>query len=192
MPELKSKPKDTMGLRSQKSREALRGALLSELGEKTFQDITVKELTANARIGYATFFRHYEGLDELLVDLAKEQIDKMVYDVLPVMEQQDTLSACRAMCTFIHDNWAVWSILLTGGASESIRQELMQLSTNYAGLQTQFSSTLPDDLGITLSVSTTIELLIWWLRQAEPHPIEELAQLINEIIHTRLLQSRKA
>ena len=108
------------------------------------------------------------------------------------MEQQDTLSACRAMCTFIHDNWAVWSILLTGGASESIRQELMQLSTNYAGLQTQFSSTLPDDLGITLSVSTTIELLIWWLRQAEPRPIEEVAQLINEIIHTRLLQSRKA
>ena len=70
MPELKTKPKDTMGLRSQKSREALRAALLSELGEKTFQDITVKELTANARIGYATFFRHYEGLDELLVDLA--------------------------------------------------------------------------------------------------------------------------
>ena len=158
MPELKTKPKDTMGLRSQKSREALRAALLSELGEKTFQDITVKELTANARIGYATFFRHYEGLDELLVDLAKEQIDKMVYDVLPVMEQQDTLSACRSMCTFIHDNWAVWSILLTGGASESIRQELMQLSTNYAGLQTQFSSTLPDDLGITLSVSTTAQI----------------------------------
>ena len=180
-----------MDLRSVKSREALRAALLHELEQGLFQDITVRDLTANARIGYATFFRHYDNLDALLEDLAKEQIDKLIYAVLPVMESRDTMVACKVLCEFINEHRRVWSILLTGGAAGAIRQELLALSTDYATTQTGLKSWLPQELGVSLSVSCTIELLVWWLRQNKPQPAEKVAILMNEIIHTRLLSSQR-
>ena len=186
---IKSKKPVATDLRSLKSRETLRAALLQELDQRAFQDITVRDLTANARIGYATFFRHYDNLDALLEDLATEQIDKVIGAVLPVMESRDTLAACRMLCEFIEEHRRVWAILLTGGAAQAMRQELMSLSGAYAATQTALKSWLPDDLGVALSVSCAIELLVWWLRQSEPLTAAELAELLNEIIHTRLLAS---
>ena len=52
--------------RQVRSRHALHQALLALLEEKPFDQITVREISARAGTGYATFFRHYPTKEALL------------------------------------------------------------------------------------------------------------------------------
>ena len=45
--------------RKTRTRTALCGALLSLLEERQFEQVTVRDITARAGIGYAKFFRRY-------------------------------------------------------------------------------------------------------------------------------------
>ncbi len=180
------KPADS---RSTKSRAALRAALLVMLRQKPLADITVRDLTFNADIGYATFFRHYPNLESLLEDVAKEQIDQVIGAVLPVMGTANALDACKALCAVVGAHRAVWVTLLTGGAFDAVKQELLLLSREYAAMQTGLTSWLPPDLGVSLSVSCTLELLVWWLTSPNPDSSDNIGQLLHKVIHERLLIS---
>ena len=75
-----------MDARKVKSREALATALLALLEDKGLEEISVRELTARAGVGYATFFRHYTGLDDLLRDLSSDAVT----DFLALADRKST------------------------------------------------------------------------------------------------------
>ena len=56
--------------RSTQTRPILSSALLALLVERPFEQLTVREITAKAAIGYATFFRHCPDKDALLNEVA--------------------------------------------------------------------------------------------------------------------------
>ena len=56
--------------RAVRTREALRRALLDLLEDKSLEQITIRDITAAAGIGYTTFFRHHPTTESLLDDLA--------------------------------------------------------------------------------------------------------------------------
>ncbi|MCC6734813.1 MAG: helix-turn-helix transcriptional regulator, partial [Bauldia sp.] len=60
--------------RIRRTRAALAEAVLALASERDFAGVTVADITRRAGIGYATFFRHYPGKDELLADVAELMI----------------------------------------------------------------------------------------------------------------------
>ena len=58
--------------RQVRSRRALSGALLALLEDKPFDQLTIREISAKAGTGYATFFRHFPDKEALLGDVASE------------------------------------------------------------------------------------------------------------------------
>src|SRR5579862_7891065 len=64
--------------RTVRTREALRDALLRLLEHESLEQITIREIAANANISYVTFFRHYPTKEALLRDIAKEQVRRLV------------------------------------------------------------------------------------------------------------------
>jgi len=63
-----------MDLRVQKTLRDIRGAFAALCKEKKLDAITVKELCERALINKATFYAHYENLDELIIELEDEYI----------------------------------------------------------------------------------------------------------------------
>lgn len=63
--------------RIQRTRRMLREALIELIPEKGFDAITIRNVTDRADIAYATFFRHYDSLEELL----GEQIELVIRDL---------------------------------------------------------------------------------------------------------------
>jgi len=53
--------------RIQKTQRALREALTSLIGEKSYDDIAVKEILDRANVGRSTFYMHFRDKDELLL-----------------------------------------------------------------------------------------------------------------------------
>lgn len=169
------------GQRASRTRTALAAALLELLGEQAFEQITVRQITARANVGYATFFRHYPDKEALLHDLAAGEIHKLLSMTLPLFYTVDSQSSTQALCTYIWENRGLWASLLTGGAAATLKEEYLQQALDLLDKPGQPHSWLPDDLAVTWSVTGIVEILAWWLKQAEPLPIAQVAEIVNRL-----------
>lgn len=167
----------TSDARVVRTREALRNAMLKLLGEKPFEQITIRELAADAGIGYTTFFRHHPTRESLLDDIATEEIRQLIDYVVVTFNASDTRHASLALCEYVQEHWQLWSTLLTGGAANSLRDEFIRVAQDVAAHTPERSDWLPADFGVILVSSGTIELLAWWLRQSDPLPAERIADI---------------
>ena len=55
--------------RVRKTRRLLRDALVSLILDKDYASVTIKEITKRADVAYITFFRHFESIDQLLMEV---------------------------------------------------------------------------------------------------------------------------
>ncbi|HTV96102.1 MAG TPA: TetR/AcrR family transcriptional regulator [Steroidobacteraceae bacterium] len=168
--------------RAVRTREALRRALLRLLDLKPLEQITIRDICEAADVGYTTFFRHHPTKESLLNDVAAEQIGRLVGLTLSVLDTQDTRSASLALCSYVDDHRKLWSTLLTGGAAGAMRDEFMRLSRQIAATRARPGAWPPPDIATILCVSSTIELLSWWLRDRKPLTVEQVAEIHDRVI----------
>src|ERR1700722_10801544 len=169
-----SSPRRTTGTdaRMVRTQAALRRALLKLLELKHFDQITVRDIAAEAKIGYATFFRHHESKWELLKDAAGEEIGRLMALGLPLLVADDMRGSALALCKYVSEHRAIWSALLTGGAAGAMREEFIRQAMQVGASQVQKSNWLPVELGAICGVTATVEILAWWLRQPDDFSVE--------------------
>lgn len=164
-----------------RTRPILCGALLSLLEERPFEQLTVREITAKADIGYATFFRHYPDKEALLNDLAATQISDLLAMTLPILNT-DTRGSSRTLCAYVWEHRKLWSALLTGGAASTLKDEFIRQSQQIAEALPNPDAWLPSDLSIVFYVTGTVEILAWWLKQKDPPSVDRMAEVIDSLI----------
>src|ERR1700744_2328881 len=170
--------------RMARSRQALRTALFDLLAEKPFDQIAITEITIKAKVGYATFFRHYESKDELLNELAASEIERLFELSIPMFLRSESLNAGHALCSYVFEHRALWRALLTGGAAAILRAEFVRQAQNWARKNSKKKLTVPGGLRFVGTSSSTIDVLGWWLSQQKPLPVEEIVEIINSRIIT--------
>lgn len=169
--------------RAVKSGRALQGALLSLLERKPLEHITVRDITAEAGVHYATFFRHHPAKEALLDHVAADQINRLVELTMPVMDAVDSRAAFGALCLYVDDHRTLWTALLTGGAAGTMREELLRLSLEVAADRAPKESWLPIELGVISTVTTIVESLAWWLRQPPgAYSVERMAKILYRLV----------
>jgi len=167
-----------------RTRAAMRQALLALLERKQLDQITVRDIAAEASIGYATFFRHHESKWELLQEVAEEEIGRLMALGLPLLAAADTRGSALALCKYVREHRAIWSALLTGGAAGAMREEFIRQAMQLGASQVQKSDWLPVELGAIYGVSATVEILAWWLRQPEKFSVERIAEIVDRLVMT--------
>jgi AcrR family transcriptional regulator len=168
--------------RATRSRAALMEALLVLLQQKPFDKVTVREITDQASVGYATFFRHFTDKDELLHDMAAGEISKLLTMTLPMLYTVETRPSTQALCAYVWSNRAIWSTLLTGGAAGVLKDEFNRQAQEVAIRHPKTDSGLPGDLAVVFSVAATVEIIAWWLRHPQPPSISEMAAIIDRLV----------
>ena len=124
--------------RAVRSRGALCATLVSLLEEKPFDQVTIREITAKAKIGYATFFRHYPSKEALLNDLASDQIKGLTAVTLPMLHSADTRLTSRALFAYVWEHRTIWAALLTGGAAGAVKPEFIRQMRQLAAEEGDF------------------------------------------------------
>jgi AcrR family transcriptional regulator len=165
-----------------RTRAALRDAMLQLLGFKSLDEITIIDLCQTAGIGYTTFFRHHPTKQALLDDVAAEQIAQLIGLTVPIAETEDVHAAGVALFSYVSEHRKLWYTLLTGGAEGAMRNEFLRLSRQIAATRTRINEWPPADISTILVVSSTVELVSWWLQQKKPPTIEEVASIYEHII----------
>ena len=180
-------PTDARQLRS---RRALTGAMLALLGEMPFDQITIREITARAGTGYATFFRHYPDKEALLGDVASQEIASLLAMVMPLLGSGGSGRTTSALCRHVGENRKLWFALLTGGAAGILRAEFIRQARDLVQGMEQPDSWLPSDLAVVYGTGSTIDLLAWWLAHDDMWSADQIAAILDRLIITPLLDGR--
>lgn len=169
--------------RAVRSGAALRDALLRLLERKSFDQITVRDICAEAGVHYATFFRHHAGKEALLDHIAAEQIVRSVELTLPIKDAGDDRGSLDALCAYVDEHRALWSTLLNGGAGAAMREEWLRQARIVAETREPVASWLPKELGVVCSTSLIVETVAWWLMQPEgAYGADHVAGILERLI----------
>jgi AcrR family transcriptional regulator len=169
--------------RAVRSSGALRVALLALLERKPFDQITVRDICAEAGLHYATFFRHHPTKEALLDAVAAEQIDTLVDLTLPMRKGNDYHFAWLELCAYVDEHRAIWSTLLNGGAAATMREEWLRRAKAVAEGHEPIGSWLPKELGTICSVSLIADTLSWWLAQdVGAYSVEQISKILDRIV----------
>ncbi len=76
--------------RVRRTRRLLRDALVSLILEKDYALISIREVTARAEVAYITFYRHFESLDQLLMEALEQGLGELMNRIEALAKQSDT------------------------------------------------------------------------------------------------------
>ncbi len=160
-------------------------ALLSLLAEMPLDQITGATIAARAGIGYATFFRHYADVRALLIDTVAQVTDEIAATMMPALLAADSGAASAALVEAVAARRAVFHALLSG-AGDALRGEVArQVMARVASLPDLSPAWLPRPLAIRVAVTSTIEILDWWLREAPDSTPATIAALLDRLVIAR-------
>jgi len=166
-----------------KSKQALHSGLLSLIAEQDFSEILLDDLLRHSHVSRATFYRHYPDKEALLEHVGTTEIENLVDIALPLLSSTDTRASCLALFRYIEGHRALWSALLTGGASGAMRDIYARLFEERGPKQVDMSKRgIPLDLGTSWGVAGTFEIMAWWLKQDKSVPIEVAAGYLDRLV----------
>jgi AcrR family transcriptional regulator len=190
--------------RIQRTRQALRAALLELIKEKGFDALSVEEITARANLGRATFYLHYKDKEDLLLEEFREIASNrvQVLSEIPVLiwksnQGQIELADNRIplmplLLIFEHasQNADLYRILLRGESSQriigQIREIIVQSINEIVRTRKQTESPprppeVPVEMLAAYFSGALMSSLNWWLEQEKPMRPEEMARSFQHL-----------
>lgn len=187
-----SEPSTPADPRIERTRAALRQALLRNLHETPFDQVTVREIARQAEVSYATFFRHYPDKEALLEALAAEEIGDVVSRAVPILFGDAPEGTALAICERVAARRELWSALLSGGAAATVRVELIRQARGIAAARPPRPGGAPRDLRVVNSAGGALDAVAWWLQQDEPYPPARMAEILHELVFAPMLVELEA
>jgi len=175
-------------LRTQK---LLGEALIAEALEKGYKNITIQDVTKRADVGYRTYFRHYTGLDELLISVAQDKLDDF-YEILDLPQLANLAGdpveyfqvIGHTLFQHVKDNQVNIRFLLLDDDMRFVFDPVMTRATQILDV---FLSNLPQEnipanLAANHIISSVFSLIRWWLENnAHPSP-QEMGDIFTDLI----------
>lgn len=174
-----NKPDDA---RAHRSIEALRTAILELVEVKPLEQISIKEITEAAGLSYPTFFRRFASKEQLIEDIATQEIVSLMALGRAAIARRKAYDAARDMCYYIQPKRKLWAVLLNGGASSAMRREFMRISIEISNEGPRVNPAIPLDLAVPFTTSGIFEIFAWWMRQPEDYPIANVLKLFEALI----------
>ncbi len=166
--------------RVRRTRRLLREAMVSLIIEKDYGAISIKDVTDRAEVAYITFFRHFESLDELLMEVLDEGLAELRGHIETLAKQSETSALeteGRLIFEYIQQKADLFRILFKSQSVTRIRKKIVQ---TIAGIFQQSCAPLArskSQVAINIMsnhIATSLLALIeWWLdNKMNPSPAE--------------------
>lgn len=171
--------------RSQRTRSALREALVHLIIERGWDDVTVQDLCERADIGRSTFYKHYATKDALLVgtfDDLRRFLRAQPNEPLPT-GRTARFRFALGLIRHADERRRVFHALLGRRSGYVVHQRFREMVIQLVGDELPQSqvSWLPQGAAQRWVAGAFVELLTWWVEQVPPQSPAELAHIFDEL-----------
>ena len=197
--------KNKIDRRIQRTRLALRTALLDLLKQKNYDDISLEEITEHANVGRATFYLHYKDKEDLILEqfseMANERAETLSEipfsawfpaDDAPESKSQKNISPRPLLMVFQHikDNSDLYYILLKSSKSSRNVERIRKISTEaiVSFVQTKIANDpipilfkVPIEFFAAYFSGALLSTVDWWLEEGMHYSPEELTVMFRSL-----------
>jgi AcrR family transcriptional regulator len=180
--------------RSQKTRLALRNALLQMLGESTWEEIDVQALCDHANVGRSTFYEHYPNKEQLLCENFSE--------IGAIFARAGTAAAADPavalhfvdpMIEHMHEAKSAFRSLLGRRANYFPRQQFQAMLVELISNELDALSAAPEWHAEALAQAiggAMFGTIHWWIDGNRPHSAKEISLFLHRLAHAMLAETR--
>lgn len=183
--------------RVRRTRRLLREALISLVLEKDLEDITIKEITERADVAYVTFFRHYDAVGELLMEVLEEQFRELRIRVETAARdaQDGERNIVEGTLIFEHvrDNSGLYQILLNSESAtltrRRVKDTIAALFDRTCQPLHEGTGLIPGELAADHIATALLGLIRWWLDKDMLEATGRMGEIYNRLIVTATLNA---
>lgn len=197
--------KNKVDRRIQRTRQALRTALLELTEEKGYDSISIEEITERANVGRATFYLHYKDKEDLLLEYFSEMATEKVQLISEIpfsdwlqeapktkggAKKDQHLLPLQIVFQHIYDNAGFYHLLLKSENSSRIVERIHKISTQsivkFAEAKKQtdpipFLYAVPVELFAAYFSGALLSSITWWLEEDMRHSPEKMTTMFQKL-----------
>ena len=181
----------TQDKRILRTQKLLGDALIAEAQEKGYRNITIQDVTQRADVGYRTYFRHYNGLDELLVSVAQDRLDDL-FKILNLSKmgelaanpEQYFLQIGHTLFQHVEENQLNIRFLLLDEGMGFVFDPVLKRATQRLEdfLSKLPQENIPPSLAASHIISSAFSLISWWLENDLTPFSQEMGEIFFELV----------
>ena len=181
---------NTADPRAVRTRKALADSLLTLSLEKGYGKFTIRELTKHAHVGYATFYRHFKNLDELLTHIFVSAYQDLTHSIA---QQENLFNQAVALYRFVSQHPDVFRVYFHLSPTQPVRAVFVAESKTL--ILHFWNKHVPSPVPLALSVEHLLEcsnlLMKWYLDRLDEYTPEQISTMHFDLIikgtHNNLL-----
>lgn len=173
-----------MDRRIARTRRLLAEALVELVNEQRYENITIRDITDRADIGYATFFRHYESKDILMLEVVTGIVSEL--ESFQASHDEDYFTReGRYFFQHVAANAALYRNILDNAAfARKLRERvaiivLGHLTNRADEIQTPH---IPTEIAAQHMASSVLGLMDWWLFNRQPYTVDQMAEFYARLV----------
>ncbi|MBZ0277405.1 MAG: TetR/AcrR family transcriptional regulator [Anaerolineae bacterium] len=166
----------TVDRRERRSKRLLGDALVELLKEKSLHDISIRELTERADVGYVTFYRHYDTKEGLLVDRLRETIQEQMAALADCDQQGELIFA------FVADHAYLFQVLLTNPGAGLAKTLLKRMLAEFFRPDAVEQTWMPPALQAECWAAVVIALVEWWIESRMAYSAEAMTAIYTRLV----------
>ena len=171
--------------RIRRTQNLLAKALIEVTLKKGYEDVTVRDITERADVGYATFYRHYQDKDALLEDVLDVVLTEMIGLFFPDASANTSAEKLGTILfSYVKQNYEIIKVLLSSRYTSVIGKRMIEGATHNINVRNdpRPDSPVPPEIAAYHLSTSTINLIEWWLENGMPYSPEQMALVYAELI----------
>lgn len=168
----------TVDRRTQRTRRALRDALLSLLVEKSWDELTVQDICARADVGRSTFYLHFTGKEELLDGSLDDLRGALNASVDVKAQPAQPLAFVRGLLDHLYEQRRLCRSIFGRRSAQTVHVRFRQMIAKLVAeqLAALAPASWKREATVHYLTGALVEMLAWWIDGRPMRPVEEIEQ----------------
>lgn len=174
------KPK-TVDRRTQRTRRALRDALLSLLMEKSWDELSVQDICKRADIGRSTFYLHFPSKEELLSGSLDDLRGALTASTVAGAKAQaaQPLAFLHGLLDHLYEQRRLCRLIFGRRSAHTVQVRFREMVAKLVAdnLAAFAPASWRRDAAVRYLAGALVEMLAWWIDGRPMRSVDEIEQL---------------
>jgi AcrR family transcriptional regulator len=171
--------------RIKKTQDALKNAVLELMVEKSFDNITIQDLSDRANVSRGTIYLHYMDKYDLLDKLIETHINELG-DRCKATADLDFVSGSLIWTEYFEENYLFFSIMLASKGAPFFRSRFLEFLheefKDEVDVRQGKNIGLNEDMVIRFVASAYVGVVEWWFMNDRPISYQALAEQLGTLL----------